>query len=223
MKNRRLARREVKHVTKISLPDMWKFCILDEETGETHLGSNQEWYSGEFQKHAGCGPAVAANLIHYLLDKRECGGGYVSKKDFVALMEEVWCYVTPIEGRGLPSTDLFYRSLLDYSRDKGFQVSRFAILDMHTPGSERPKLPEIIRLLENGLSCGLPVAFLSLNSGEEKNLDEWHWVTVISLEHGEGQAYAEVMDEGKIKRADLSLWYGTTTLGGGFVYFDVSS
>lgn len=185
------------------------------------MGSDQEWYPSEFQKHAGCGPAVASNLIHYLLDRRG-NSGYISKKDFVALMEEVWRYVTPIEGRGLPSTDLFYRSLLDYSRDKGFHVSRFAILDMHTPGSERPKLVEIIKLLENGLSCGLPAAFLSLDSGEETNLDEWHWVTVVSLEYEGEQVYIEVMDDGKIKRVDLALWYKTTTLGGGFVYFDVS-
>lgn len=209
-------------MTKISLPDIEKFYILDEETGEKHLGSNQTWYSGEFQKLAGCGPAVASNLIHYVLDKQDSDCGVVSKKDFLALMEEVWCYVTPIEGRGLPSTDLFYRSLLDYFRDKGFCVYRFAILDMHTPGDERPDMYEIIKLLENGLSRGLPVAFLSLNSGKERNLDEWHWVTVTSLEYEDRQAYIEFMDEGIIKRANLTLWHDTTTLGGGFVYFDVN-
>lgn len=208
-------------MVRVSLLELGRFRILDEATGETYLGGNQEWYAGEFQRHAGCGPAVASNLIYYLLGKRTAVAGLVSKKDFLSLMEEVWRYVTPIEGRGLPSTDLFYRSLLDYSRDKGFCVRRFAILDMHTLGSERPKLREIIKLLKNGLGGDLPVAFLSLNSGEEKNLDEWHWVTVTSLEYEGEQACIEIMDEGKIKRADLTLWYKTTTLGGGFVYFDV--
>lgn len=206
---------------KVSLLDIGKFYILDEESGEMHLGSNQEWYSGEFQRLAGCGPAVASNMIHYLLGDK-CGEERIGKKDFLALMEEVWCYVTPLEGRGLPSTDLFYRSLLDYSRDKAFMVRRFAILDMHSPSPERPKFEEIIKLIEGGLSCDLPVAFLSLNSGQVNNLDEWHWVTIVALEYEDAQAYVDIMDGGEIKQVDLTLWYNTTTLGGGFVYFDVN-
>ena len=206
---------------RVSLTDIERFCVSDEETGKKYLGSNQDWYGGEFQRHAGCGPSVASNLIYYLRckDNREkCA----VKGDFVALMEEVWHYVTPLEGYGLPSTDLFYRSLLDYSRDKNFHVCRFAILDMHTPGTSRPGFAEIIRLLENGLSCDLPVAFLCLDSGEEKTLDDWHWVTVTALEHGDGQAYVEILDNGETKRADIALWHRTTKLGGGFVYLDVN-
>jgi len=30
------------------------------------------------------------------------------------------------------------------------------------------------------------------------------------------------LDEGLIKKIDLALWYRTTTLGGGFVYFTAS-
>lgn len=209
-------------MVKVSLSDIERFHILDEESCETYLGSNQEWYAGEFQRLAGCGPSVASNLIHYLLLKKEKTKGCISKKDFLALMEEVWRYVTPIEGRGLPSTDLFYRSLLDYSKDKGFYVCRFAILDMHTPGSACPKLHEIIKLLENGLSCDLPVAFLCLDNGGETNLDAWHWVTITALEYEGEQAHVDFIDNGKVKRADLTLWYKTTVLGGGFVYFDVS-
>lgn len=207
---------------RVSLSDIKRFSIRDDDTGETYLGSDQEWYNDEFQRHAGCGPAVASNLLLYLFYAREGCEGQMSKKDFLAVMEEVWCYVTPIEGRGLPSTDLFYRSLLDYSKDKGFHVCRFAILDMHTQGSQRPKLPEIITLLKNGLSGDLPVAFLCLDNGDEENLDEWHWTTVTALEYEGEQAYIDIIDNGKIKRADLTLWYTTTTLGGGFVYFDIS-
>lgn len=209
-------------MVKVALSDIERFRILDEKTNETFLGSNQEWYSDEFQRHAGCGPSVASNLIQYLLCNKELTGDVASKSNFLALMEEVWCYVTPIEGRGLPSTDLFYRSLLDYSRDKGFHVCRFAILDMHTPGSTCPKLSEIITLLENGLYCDLPVAFLCLDSGGETNLEQWHWVTVTALEYEGEQAYVDIIDNGEVKRANLTLWYETTVLGGGFVYFDVS-
>lgn len=207
-------------MTKVSLSDIKKFQVLDEESGQLHLGSDQEWYSGEFQRHAGCGPSVASNLIHY--QGYDGSNGQTStKKDFVALMEEVWHYVTPLEGRGLPSTDLFYRSLLDYTRDKALHVCRFAILDMHTPGTSCPSFSEMVRLLAAGLSCDLPVAFLCLDSGEEEALDDWHWVTVTALEYEGESAYIEILDNGELKRADAALWYNTTRLGGGFVYFGV--
>jgi hypothetical protein len=65
------------------------------------------------------------------------------------------------------------------------------------------------------------VAFLNLCNGSEKKLDRWHWVTLISLEYAEGgeRVFADILDAGIIKRIDLALWYKTTTLGGGFVYF----
>jgi hypothetical protein len=67
----------------------------------------------------------------------------------------------------------------------------------------------------------LPVAFLNLCNGEETNLERWHWVTVISVEYEEIKqgVFLSIMDEGMIKRINLALWYETTTLGGGFVYF----
>ena len=69
------------------------------------------------------------------------------------------------------------------------------------------------------------MAFLNLCNGEEKNLDRWHWVTIISLEYAKdkNQVLANILDEGVIKKISLSLWYHTTTLGGGFVYFTNSS
>jgi len=45
-------------------------------------------------------------------------------------------------------------------------------------------------------------------------------VTIISLEYIENKGiYVYILDEGAIKRINLTLWYNTTTLGGGFVYF----
>jgi hypothetical protein len=70
-----------------------------------------------------------------------------------------------------------------------------------------------------------PVAFLNLNNGAEKQLYSWHWVTIISLEYEEdgNTAFADILDEGLIKKIDLAGWFRTTTLGGGFVSFTPQS
>lgn len=59
---------------------------------------------------------------------------------------------------------------------------------------------------------------------DNRNVDPWHWVTIISLGYGEdgNNAFVNILDEGIIKRIGLELWYKTTTLGGGFVYFTTS-
>lgn len=205
-------------IKKVALKHPEFFNIVDMVTGETHLGGNQEWYRDEFQRHAGCGPVVATNLVSYSLASETGASGPVDKVHFLSLMEELWLYVTPSRQRGLPSTDLFYKGLLAYAQDNGLRVRRCAIIDMHNPASERPCFTTVVNFLEDALERDIPVAYLNLDSGEEKNLDEWHWVTVLSLEREGGQAYIEIMDEGKTKRIDLTIWYNSTVLGGGFVY-----
>ena len=87
----------------------------------------------------------------------------------------------------------------------------------------RPKLSKVIDFLEGALVNDAPIAFLNLCNGEEKNLQRWHWVTIISLEYSEDRksVFIKILDEELIKKIDLTLWYNTTTLGGGFVYFTV--
>lgn len=133
-------------------------------------------------------------------------------------MEEVWNYVTPTE-RGMPTTQLFYQSLLSYAAAKQRQVVH-ACCNVPEKRNDRPALPEIIRFLLDGLDQDAPVAFLNLCNGEETNLHRWHWVTVIALEYAadSSRALLKTLDEGKIKTIDLALWLETTALGGGFVY-----
>ncbi len=81
-------------------------------------------------------------------------------------------------------------------------------------------MTEVLAFIEESLINDIPVAFLSLDKGEEKLLDTWHWVTVVSLQFEEdGAAFADVADEGKLLHVDLKKWFETTKLGGGFVRF----
>lgn len=204
----------------ISNPNMFK--VLDEDSNEIYFGGNQEWYNTEWQRCSGCGPTAASNIIFYLnciYHHLELGESLNSKKNWLAFMEEIWNYVTPTE-RGIPSTKMFYEKVLHYAKAKGVNVE-FHFCDLPEDKHQRPKLSEVLNFLESALSKNVPVAFLNLCNGEEKNLDSWHWVTIISLEYTEDEnhIFVNILDGGIIKKIDLALWYNTTKQGGGFVYF----
>jgi hypothetical protein len=81
----------------------------------------------------------------------------------------------------------------------------------------------VYAFLDEALAQDLPVAFLNLCNGDEANLDEWHWVTIVALTpdpYG-GVLLAEVLDGGTVKRIDLEKWYASTTRDGGFVALSV--
>jgi hypothetical protein len=138
-------------------------------------------------------------------------------------MDEIWDYVTPTL-QGVNTTKLFYEGVLSYARQKGLAVS-CRVLDIPQSAASRPDFMQVLEFLKSALSKDAPVAFLNLCNGKVKNLDSWHWVTIVSLEYEEdgSRAFADIMDEGKIKNIDLALWYSTTKKSGGFVYFTTGS
>jgi len=166
-------------------------------------------------------------MLYYMLRRN---GGMPQKQDaepttreeLLAMMEDVWKYVTPTD-RGIPTTELFYEPFLDYAAAKGIDVVRCRVLNAFE--EPRPSLEEIARFLEEALAADLPVAFLNLCNGDEENLDKWHWVTLVSLDYADGgnaPVWVTVFDNGEPKRANLTLWLETTTMGGGFVYFQIA-
>lgn len=137
-------------------------------------------------------------------------------------MEEIWKFVTPTRA-GIPTTKLFYESVTAYTKTKGLDVE-YRYCDLPKKKSLRPKFMDVVYFLEGALQQDSPIAFLNLCNGDEKNLEPWHWVTIISLEYSEDgeSAFIDILDEGMIKKINLLLWYKTTTHGGGFVYFTAS-
>ena len=95
----------------ITSPEL--FTILDGD--RAWRGADQEWYADEWQRKAGCGPTTASHLVSYLADTRPGWGDlYPShsrrKRDFLALMTEMWEHVTP--GRmGVNTLHAFVRGL----------------------------------------------------------------------------------------------------------------
>jgi hypothetical protein len=209
-----------KSITKLNL-----LKIIDEYTHEAYYGCNQEWYVTERQRLTGCGPTTVCNIIWYLNHIQPAFGlnqNCSSKEKSISFMEEIWKFVTPTR-EGIPTTKMFYESVMAYTKTKGLDVE-YRYCDLPEKKSLRPKFMDVVYFLEGALQQDSPIAFLNLCNGDEKNLEPWHWVTIIALEYSEDgkRAFIDILDEGLIKKIDLLLWYKTTTHGGGFVYFIAS-
>lgn len=185
-------------------------------------GADQEWYGEELQRKAGCGPTCASTLFYYLSFtrpqwKRLYRAQTRERKDFLALMNEVWNHVTP--GRmGVNTNYLFTKGVRSYGEEKGLKLP-VRELDIPALKLARPTVDQCAAFLRAGLGADCPVAFLNLSAGEVEGLDDWHWVTIVALEeHSEGPMLCTVLDGGKELTVDFRLWFQTTTRGGGLVY-----
>lgn len=202
-------------VTSLKYPEFFK--ISDENTDQTYYGCNQEWFTTRWRRLSGCGPSVCTNIIHYL-GCVKAGGEYIpiTKSDCVRLMDSVWEHVTPTL-RGIPNTEILYDGMISYARENGLDL-QLNVFNVPKHSGQRTDMKKLITFLNESLSNNAPVAFLNLDNGAEEGLDSWHWVTLIRLESGEdGSAFADILDEGLIKKVDIALWYRTTKQSGGFV------
>jgi len=198
------------------------FKIIDAESHKAYDGCDQEWFLTEWQRISGCGPSAAANIILYMTQK---GDPFIteenihSQSECLLLMEEIWNYVTPSK-EGISSTEVFCDSVLTFLKSKG-RFLKCQRMDFPETMNDWPKLTEAQQFIEHALLKDMPIAFLNLCNGQEMKLEGWHWVTIISIEQkgDKGNISLEVLDEGTIKSIDFSLWYHTTTKGGGLVYF----
>jgi hypothetical protein len=196
--------------------------IIDEATSETFIGGWQEWYGVWHRRMSGCGPTVSSTILNYISRRRsaaEDDGSPMPRSEFVALMDDVWQFVTP-GMMGIPSTEALIKGAAAYIRDRALDI-RLEELDIPKNKRQRPEFGQLLTFLQEALESDAPVAFLSLDKGEEAVLDSWHWVTLFSLEYEPdgGMAMIGIADEGKQLCADLKKWYDTTPLGGGFVRF----
>ena len=208
-------------MAKISLSDIDAFKVVDDETGETFYGCDQDWYDSAWQRLSGCGPSVVAGILMYL--RRDAAPpGAKDKKYAISFMEEVWKYVTPTR-RGIHTAEMLRSRVVSYCAAKNLKVAS-AICGIPEERALRPRMERVWAYMADAISRDIPIAFLNLHNGEEENLDEWHWVTVVSAEQTERNGNMEIgiLDRGRALAVDLSLWLKTTDYGGGFVCFSVT-
>lgn len=191
--------------------------LLDVRDGDNiYRGGDQEWFAERWQRQAGCGPTNCSNILWYLAQTRPacaplCPYDASEKSGFVSLMHDVWGYVTP-GGMGVNSTAIFATGAERYARDKGvfLTADTFDISPLH--GAAR-SYSDIFSFLSSALGSDLPVAFLNLSNGALRDLDSWHWVTVVALRENEAMIY----DQGGARWIDLARWLASSVMGGGFV------
>lgn len=203
----------------MQIQNLERFQIKDNTTNQLFYGCNQDWYPKARQRRAGCGPSVFSNILLYLFYENYGTEMGIYKENAMQLMDDIWEYVTPTL-LGVYSTEIFVKGALAYADEKGIDLA-YAVFDITEGKNFRPDLEEIVRFIQSGLKQGVPVAFLNLCSGSAKNVDRWHWMTLVSLERQalNDVIFVKFIDNGEIKETDLKVWYDTTTLGGGLVYF----
>lgn len=204
---------------QIILSDMELLNVPDDTLCCNYCGSNQEWFAEAWQRKAGCGPSVVANIVFYQQRKSQTVPFKYLKKDLLHYMEEAWKYITP-EHNGITSTDAFLQKVRKYASAHSLKLY---CEDLNVPAEKtlRPSIDTVIDFVAGGLNKETPVAFLNLCNGVELNLERWHWVTIAALQYDleKTEAKAIICDEGTTKEIDLAIWLSSTTLGGGFAYF----
>lgn len=179
-------------------------------------GGSQAWYSSYWRRLAGCGPTNAANLIWHLAATRPAMNALweltpPTPENFARLMEAMFSYVTP-GLQGVNKTAVFREGALKFAQGRGVRLGA-QVLDIPRPAQQRPGIGQVEKFILHALKNDLPVAFLNLSNGQVKNLDNWHWVTLVGYEPGGAMMY----DQGKAAVIDLRLWLESTANGGGFV------
>ncbi|AEV28671.1 hypothetical protein SpiGrapes_0844 [Sphaerochaeta pleomorpha str. Grapes] len=194
---------------------------LQDPVGATIYGCDQLWYHSYWQRLSGCGPSTATNLMLYFQNKGSIPTKIAvhDKKTFTALMELLWQFVTP-RYQGVHLLSQFYQGVEGYMQSiKGSLDSSY--LEIPKEKELRPSFDSIVEFIVEGLKNDSPIAFLNLSRGSLKNLDEWHWVTLVGIRYEEnsGCYYATIYDASKKWDIDLGQWYDTTKRGGGFIAF----
>lgn len=197
--------------------------IHDDKKGASYFGGDQEWYASEWHRRAGCGPTSASNLLAYLAFTRPelrplYGYEDMRHENFSQHMEEVYKFVTP-GNMGLNRTEMYSQGAVAFAKSRGITLSP-RVLDI--PGNmakARPPISDIQAFIQAGIESDCPLGFLNLTRGRVKNLQGWHWITLTGADMDENELTVAASDEGKQISVDLRLWYLTTRMHGGLVYF----
>jgi hypothetical protein len=132
-------------------------------------------------------------------------------------MDDLFKYVTP-GMKGVNHISKLSEGILSFAKSRGVTITphSFSLEDAALDQRDRSALRNFV---QNALDADSPIAFLSLNSGSELNLQKWHWITITSATFKDQQLIATATDEGRQRIFDLELWYSTTKMHGGLVYF----
>ena len=190
------------------------------ETGKPVLyGYDQDWYGTVWQRKSGCGPTAATLLTDYILQR----DGYLpedsrdSQEKRATAMEIIWNYVTPHPQGGLYKPQWLQQGVqqfLDERMPNTYQAEMLPILPFRIGKVRRA---DICAFIQAGLQADSPIAFLNLSRGDERELQSWHWISIVG-QQGNDPVQATCYDNGIVTHFFPEKWLKSTTLGGGLVY-----
>lgn len=141
-------------------------------------GGNQEWFSHDWKKKAGCGCTSGTNLAaFYASNHPKMTGIYdgntnqFDQTEFVQAMEEMYTYMKP--GLiGYPYVKKFGRQFMKFCWEHGIEVKA-----EFCHGYQKKE--EAFRFVRESIDEGNPVALLILfHRAHVLREDNWHWVTI---------------------------------------------
>lgn len=208
-------------IVSISRPDL--LMITDGKTNQSFFGGTQSWYSNEWRRKAGCGPTCAANLLAYMAFTRPelralYGYESMNRCGFARHMEEVFEFVRP-GTMGLHRVEMFSEGSVAFARSRGISLHPHVFCVSGNRDRNRNSVAELIEFVRLGLSSNCPLGFLNLTRGKVKSIQGWHWVTITEARIEDCGLLVTASDEGKRISFDLRMWYLTTRMSGGLVYF----
>jgi len=197
--------------------------VTDSQTLKTYFGGAQEWYSSDWGRKAGCGPTCAANLTAYLALthptlKALYNGKSMDLSEFLRHMDEIFPFVKP-GPMGLNKVELFSEGVVAFAENRNVSLTPHVFVVTGNRTLNRPPVSELTEFVRAGLAADCPLGFLNLSRGRAKNLQNWHWISITSADIEADKLTAHASDEGFPIKFDLRLWYMSTRMSGGLVYF----
>lgn len=154
------------------------FPLIFENGVKVGYGGDQDWFSREIQRKAGCASVAGANLAAYYAanfagaSSLYKGSANPFRKDeYISAMEDMYRYMTP-GPVGFPYPERFASQFGAFAESRGVSVK--PRLFMKAKGYE--KCADFVRA---ALDEGHPVPLLILHHRAARLTDDnWHWVTI---------------------------------------------
>ena len=180
-----------------------------------YYGGDQDWYKTYFKRLAGCGPTTASNIVMYEEKKLGVKDDF-SKEEFIKLMNDLWNYITP----GMMGVNKARTYIDGFSKyNDRYKLGLINYKNLHIGKYDNLDKDYIFEFLKEAIEKDHPVAFLNLDSGKEKNLESWHWATIIGISNENNNLKVVICDNTTVKDIDLGLWLSTTSSEADFIYF----
>ncbi len=197
--------------------------ISDKTRNKIYYGPDQVWFTDKWRKKAGCGPTSAAFVTAYLAFTRPhlrplYAPSEMEREEFLHHMNDVYEFVTP-GLMGVNKVSIFTKGVNAFASSRNIHLISHKLDIERVAFGQREPSKIIAEFVVNGLKSDCPISFLALSNGKESKLQNWHWITITSAEIEDTEVLVHASDEGHEIVFDLQLWYKTTNLSGGLVYF----